>query len=365
MDELPLNTPVVAGAPQPDSANFINEILNKTAPAATPKAPEAPAPAAAAPKAAPSLDMPTPKAADNPATPAKDTPESIKSTKAADDFRKIRAERDAKAKELEELRKAIDPEIQEKLKKAETEREELSNRLRLLDLERHPEFIKKYDDKISTVETSMKSLVGTDGEKLVQLLKAPKSEYRDNQIDEIVDTLTPAKKATLGSWLVRYEEIHSEKAAEVEQARKNYSEVASRYKTREVEGVKEAANRSSQVWSKVVDSAKELEVFVPKEGDEAWNTELTQRQELARQIFSGQNSEEDLAKAALWAAAAPKYRELLYAQIEINRRLQDQLTKVSSSGPTVDNRRVNANTAAAAGAKSDDFIAGVMKTLGR
>jgi len=361
MDELPLNTPVTPSSDAPGFGNFIKDIMDRTTPAPAAKPAADPAPPAA-PKAPPSLDMPAPKAQD-PAPPAKDTPDTIKSTKAADDFRKIRAERDAKARELEELRKTIDPELQEKLKRAETEREELSSRLRLLDLERHPEFIKKYDEKISTVETSVKSLVGTDGEKLVSLLKAPRSEYRDSQIDEIVESLTPAKKATLGSWLVRYEEIHSEKAAEVDQARKNYAEVASRYKTREAEGVKEAVNRSSQVWSKVVDSAKELEVFVPKEGDEAWNTELTQRQELAKQIFSGQNSEEDLAKAALWAAAAPKYRELLYAQIELNRRLQDQLSKLSSSSPTVDNRGTASKSMS--GPKSEDFIAGVMKSLGR
>ena len=47
-----------------------------------------------------------------------------------------------------------------------------------------------------------------------------------------------------------------------------------------------------------------------REGDEEWNGELNQRLSLAQQIFNGENSEEDLAKAALWAAAAPKYREL-------------------------------------------------------
>ena len=342
---------------EPQFGNFMKEIMEKVA--ATPA--ESPASfAAPAPKPL-NLDIPKEAA---PSTPTvKDTPASITSTKAADDFRKIRAERDAKTKELEDLRKTIDPELQDKLKKAEESREELSSRLRLIDLERHPEFIKKYDDRISTVETSVKSLVGTDGDKLVSLLKIPRSDYRDSQIDEIVDSLTPAKKATLGSWLVRYEEIHSEKTAEVDQARKNYADVASRYKAREVEGVKDAVNRSTQVWGKVVDSAKELEVFVPKDGDDAWNSELAQRQELAKQIFSGQNSEEDLAKAALWAAAAPKYRELLYAQIELNRRLQDQLTKVSSSGPSVDNR--GAASKSMSGLKSDDFITDVMKNLGR
>lgn len=348
--------------PEPQFGNFLKDVLGQidTTPATAPVAPPAPAPVAKA----PNLDMPVakpPAAVAQP--PTGDVPEAIKSTKAAEAFNKIKAERDSKMRELEDLRKTVDPDLPEKLKKSEADREELSSRLKLLDIERHPDFIKKYDDRITTVETSVKSLVGTDGDKLVSLLKSPRSEFRDHQIDEIVETLTPAKKATLGSWLVRYEEINSEKAGEIDQAKKNYAEVAARYKAQQTEGTKEAINRSSQVWDSVVESAKELEVFNSKEGDDAWNTELTQRRELAKQIFSGKNSEEDLAKAALWAAAAPKYRELLFAQMELNTRLQDQVNKLSSSGPSVNNRGTASK--AMAGPQSEDFIAGVMKSLGR
>jgi hypothetical protein len=90
--------------------------------------------------------------------------------------------------------------------------------------------------------------------------------------------------------------------------------------------------------------------------------------DLARQIFNGENSEEDLAKAALWAAAAPKYRELLYAQVEVNKRLQAELAKYRGAEPGVSSSsKGNSRPASASSANpnSQDFIANVMKSLGR
>ena len=76
-----------------------------------------------------------------------DIPETIKSTKAADAFRKIKEEKAQLAKQLEELKsgKTSNPNFEEQLKTLQQERDALSERVRLLDIERHPEFVKKYD----------------------------------------------------------------------------------------------------------------------------------------------------------------------------------------------------------------------------
>ena len=298
-----------------------------------------------------------------------DIPESIKSTKAADAFRKIKEEKAQLAKQLEELKagKFSNPDYDAQLKALQEERDALSERVRLLDVERHPEFIKKYEGRINGVFESVKSLVGTDGERLVGLLKSPDSDYRNSQIDDIVEGLSPAKKAKLGALIVRYEEINSEKAAEISEAKSDYDAVISKYQQDNEQGTKAALEQATKTWQKVSENARALEIFEPRENDEEWNTELTQRLSLAQQIFNGENSEEDLAKAALWAAAAPKYRELLYAQVEVNKRLQAELAKYRGSEPGVTSKAVSggsrpANTNAA---KSEDFVASVMKSLGR
>jgi hypothetical protein len=298
-----------------------------------------------------------------------DIPETIKSTKAADAFRKIKEEKALLAKQLDELKsgKTANPNYEAQLKTLQEERDALSERVRILDVERHPEFVKKYEGKISGVFDSVKNLVGTDGERLVSLLKSPDSDYRNSQIDDIVEGLSPSKKAKLGALIVKYDEINGERASEISEAKADYDAVISKYQQDNEEGTKAALESATKTWAKVSENARALEIFEPREGDDEWNTELNGRLSLAQQIFNGENSEEDLAKAALWAAAAPKYRELLYAQVEVNKRLQAELSKYRGSEPGVSSRATTGGSRPAStnAAKSEDFVASVMKSLGR
>ena len=306
---------------------------------------------------------------DSSATDDSGIPESIKSTKAADAFRKIKEEKAQLSKQLEEFKagKSLSSNSEAQLKTLQEERDALSERVRLLDIERHPEFVKKYEGKITGVFESMKSVVGTDGDRLVGLLKSPENDYRNSQIDDIVEGLSPSKKAKLGALIVKYDEINGEKSAEMSEAKADYDSIISKYQQENEQGTRAALESANKTWTKVSENARALEIFEPRENDEEWNKELTGRLSLAQQIFNGENSEEDLAKAALWAAAAPKYRELLYSQVEVNKRLKAELAKLRGSEPGVSSKATNpgfksANTNSA---KSEDFVANVMKSLGR
>ena len=311
----------------------------------------------------------TPATEDSSATDDSGIPESIKSTKAADAFRKIKEEKAQLSKQLEEFKagKSLSSNSEAQLKTLQEERDALSERVRLLDIERHPEFVKKYEGKITGVFESMKTLVGTDGDRLVGLLKSPENDYRNSQIDDIVENLSSAKRAKLGALIVKYDEINGEKSAEMSEAKADYDSIISKYQQENEQGTRAALESANKTWTKVSENARALEIFEPRENDEEWNTELNGRLSLAQQIFNGENSEEDLAKAALWAAAAPKYRELLYSQVEVNKRLKAELAKLRGSEPGVSSRATNpgfksANTNSA---KSEDFVANVMKSLGR
>lgn len=298
-----------------------------------------------------------------------DIPETIKSTKAADAFRKIKEEKAQLSKQLDEFKagKSLSSNSEAQLKTLQEERDVLSERVRLLDIERHPEFVKKYEGKITGVFDSMKTLVGTDGDRLVGLLKSPENDYRNSQIDDIVENLSSAKRAKLGALIVKYDEINGEKSAEMSEAKADYDAVISKYQQENEQGTRAALESANKTWTKVSENARALEIFEPRENDEEWNTELNGRLSLAQQIFNGENSEEDLAKAALWAAAAPKYRELLYSQVEINKRLKAELAKLRGSEPGVSSKATNSGfkSANASNAKSEDFVANVMKSLGR
>ena len=391
MDE-PLNSPLTNPASQPDFGNSILDAFNRMGAeadegistpvteepkkAATPTASETAKPSSGASKSEKDIErlfgsskkqtaaeVPTSTDTDS------DIPETIKSTKAADAFRKIKEEKAQLAKQLDELKagKTANPNFESQLKTLQEERDALSERVRILDVERHPEFVKKYEGKISGVFDSVKNLVGTDGERLVDLLKSPESEYRNSQIDDIVEGLSPSKKAKLGALIVKYDEINGERASEISEAKADYDAIISKYQQDNEEGTKAALESATKTWAKVSENARALEIFEPREGDDEWNTELNGRLSLAQQIFNGENSEEDLAKAALWAAAAPKYRELLYAQVEVNKRLQAELSKYRGSEPGVSSRATTGGSRPAStnAAKSEDFVASVMKSLGR
>jgi hypothetical protein len=391
--DVPLNSPLTNPASQPDFGNSILDAFNRMGAeaddgvstpvteepkkAVTPAAAETTKPTNGASKSekdierlfgsskkqAAAAEAPTSTDADS------DIPETIKSTKAADAFRKIKEEKAQLAKQLDELKagKTANPNFEAQLKTLQEERDALSERVRLLDIERHPEFVKKYEGKINGVFESVKGLVGTDGERLVGLLKSPESDYRNSQIDDIVEGLSPSKKAKLGALIVKYDEINGEKAAEMSEAKSDYDAIISKYQQDNEQGTKAALESASKTWAKVSENARALEIFEPREGDEEWNGELNQRLSLAQQIFNGENSEEDLAKAALWAAAAPKYRELLYSQVEVNKRLQAELAKYRGSEPGVSSKATNPGfkSANVNSAKSEDFVASVLKSLGR
>jgi hypothetical protein len=384
MDE-PLNSPVVSNGQTPDfGSSFIDAFkaigANNATPAEKPAVTAAPQKTDNTPPKLSKSEMDIermfskktvvePAAAASVAPDDADIPETIKSTKAADAFRKIKEEKAQLAKQLDELKagKSTNPQFESQLKTLQEERDALSERVRLLDIERHPDFIKKYEGKITGVFDSVKNLVGTDGERLVSLLKSPDSDYRNSQIDDIVEGLSPSKKAKLGALIVKYDEINGERSSELTEAKADYDAVISKYKQDNEEGTKAALESANKTWQKVSTDARSLEIFEPRENDDEWNTELNGRLSLAQQIFNGENSEEDLAKAALWAAAAPKYRELLYAQVEVNKRLQAELSKYRGSEPGVTSKATSGGyrPANANAAKSEDFVASVMKSLGR
>ena len=302
------------------------------------------------------------------ATKDSDIPQSIKSTKAADAFRKIKEEKAQLSKQLDELKlaKTSNQDLDSKFKTLQEERDTLSERVRLLDIERHPNFVKKYESKITGVFDSMKSVVGTEGDRLIGLLKSPENEYRNSQIDDIVDNLSASKKAKLGALIVRYDEINGEKSSEMSEAKSDYDAVISRYKEENDSNTASALESATKTWTKVSSDARALEIFEPRDNDDEWNVELNGRLNLARQIFNGENSEEDLAKAALWAAAAPKYRELLYSQVEVNKRLTAELAKYRGNQPGVASRSgISNNNPKSDASKSENFVANVMKSLGR
>ena len=71
-----------------------------------------------------------------------------------------------------------------------------------------------------------------------------------------------------------------------------------------------------------------------REGDEEWNTGVRERVQLAKKILLEQNSFEDAATAALWAASGGALLEQNAALTEHNRRMNAELEKLKGAEPS-------------------------------
>ena len=272
---------------------------------------------------------PEPEAA---ADPEPDTKES----RSAKDFKSIKEDRDTYKSELDELKAKLstleNSDVDSLMETVTKERDNLSQQLKLAAIERHPKFQKEYQDKISGLVERSKKLVGEENsERVAELLLMNDSEYRSNGFEEIMVELSTTKQAQLGAMLASLEEVRQNRVDALENSEETYSQIIAE-QAKHCESVLSDTNK---LFDGVAQSAGELEIFATREDDAEWNTEVGQRIELARAIFSGENEPEELARASLWAAAGPKYRELLAGQMELNRRLRAQLNEQNGATPSV------------------------------
>lgn len=290
-----------------------------------------------------------------------DVPRSIRSTKAAEEFKRIKAERDALKAQLEAAKAnpAKDDSLTAALQAIQKERDELSARLREVDIERHPEFQAKFNKRIEGIEASIKAAAGTEGEKLVRLIGLPDSEYKQAQIDAIVDGLGPSQRAKLGGYLAQHETALTERKAELEAAKGSWDQRQAAMRAEEEQAKVKDVEEVEQAWNAALLSAAELEPFQVDASDPESAKYVATLADEAKTIYMGLNSNQALARASLAAAAVNPLREALYAQMELNKRQAAELKRLKGASPQV--TRQQAGTAP----KKAGFIDTVMTAYGR
>lgn len=257
-------------------------------------------------------------------------------SRSAKDFRKIKEDRDSARRELEELKaklgKLENQDVDNVMAELQKERDSLSEQLKLAAIERHPKFQKQYEDKVTTLSEQAKRIVGDDhGERVAELLKMKDGDYRASAIEEIMIDLSTTKQAQLGALLTRMDEVRGERETALANASETYKTLMADQEAQRTAQLEQ----THKVFDTVSREAGNLEIYQTREGDEDWNREVQSRLDTARSIYSGENDPAELARASLWASAGPKYRELLVAQVELNRRLRKQLEEQSGANPGV------------------------------
>lgn len=310
---------------------------------ATPPTP-APAPSPAPEKAKDplSFQLRPPATPEQPAQPGKDIPipDAIKSEKAADHFRTLAQEKTSAIEralaleaELSELKKRSSETETKQLEALRKQNEDLSRRLQVLDVTQHPKFQEYFNTKQQGIERQLKAVAGEELAR--QILKLAGDPESNGQIESAIEELSPVKQSQIGTLVMRLSELNQERQDAITQAGATREQWVDQQKA-EFDKRQQA---HLQLFSKTLTDAQSqdrgLEVMLPRDGDEAWNTEVKQRAELARELFMGEPDAETLARASIWAAAAPKLNEIVLTQAALIKKLEAQIRTGQSASPSL------------------------------
>jgi hypothetical protein len=251
--------------------------------------------------------------------------------------------------EMEALRKAPpvstvsddDPRIVSTKK----ERDELSERLRLVDITNHPKFKAHYEGRVNAQIDMAKKIVGSDNsEAIATLLKLPDNEYRQSKIEELVSTLSPIQQSRVAGVLNSLNEIEIERDGQIEQAKKDYVKYQEDAKLAAEAKQKENMTKAETAFNTVLSTLQNpkdkdgLFIFQKQEGNEEWNKGVDERTKYAKEMLFGKHDPQVLIKAAFHAAALPgvvKSYQILLSQVK---GLEDQVKGMTASQPKMEKR---------------------------
>lgn len=255
----------------------------------------------------------------------------------------IKTEKDALSKEIETLKKqGPSPEL-DGLKK---ERDALSERLRLVDVERHPKFQAYFENKTTAQLELAKRIVGTESaEAMVKALQMPDGSAKELQLEQLTSGLSMLKQSQLGSIITALDQIQSEKQQAINDAKTNYEEMTKSEKTKAIKQQQDQTAFVEKTFNDMLSKAQDTKegsfLFQKRENDSAWNAEVDQRIAVAKQLFTGQSKPEQLAQASFYAAALPAMLQTYMKEKEASTKeiesLKAQVAKLTSANPNLAN----------------------------
>jgi hypothetical protein len=224
----------------------------------------------------------------------------------AEELVTAKAERDAIKAELAAAKTVGSPEVEALRKEAQQYREILRD----VAIERHPEFKAKFEPREKTAVEAAKLAAGDKGAKLEILLKSPASPWRDEQIEAITAELSSSSKIRVESVLRLLDQIDLEKQSEIATQRASFdvkqSALLTTQKDRSEERQAKATAAFDTVLKQWTDPKDGHPFFIEREGDKAHNESVAEATSLAKAIFSGEMSPEEIAAASFWAASGER-----------------------------------------------------------
>jgi hypothetical protein len=350
--------PEVADPPQteqtPESvlANFASNMAKRAAEADTKPTPTPDAPTkdvSPASSAAAQPDIADPAIKDG--KPAE--PDADKWPRKADDWKQFREARDRGFKERDEKISTLSKQIEElntrtaeattgkELESLRKERDELSDKIAMLNVVEHPKFKAYYDGKRQEQIAVAKSVLGDKAVEFEQLMAMPDGVFKDQQLEAMVADLGPISQGRVGAILNNITTLEAEKQSQIANWKQNrdamqIEEEKQKQATlaKQQETTRQLTAEFDAAMLKVQDKTEGLAAF-QKRGDPEWDAAVDNRIEYAKVLFSGKVDKAGAFQAILNAASFDGVASQALALQQEVVRLNGVIKSMQAANPTI------------------------------
>lgn len=287
---------------------------------------------------------------------------------------KLQAEVKARAAEVEDLRTKI-KEFETKAtltpeditKHPEVERltklvDEMSNRIRVLDVTQEPRFEAYFKGQIDEQMSVAKEILGEEKAKQFEELSSIPNHpaiaaWKKEQMENFMADLTPMEAATIANVNIDLAKIDRARKSEIAKNQVHVEALKAKQKDQQTASMAAKEKVFTDTVASLGDDKVGIAVFQKKSGDDAWNKGVDARvAEAKRILFGGQGVKgQDLAKAALHAAAYPFILESYAAD---KAEWEGKISKLEAQVKAMTAAQPSTSRGTATGAASVDSPAG-------
>lgn len=222
------------------------------------------------------------------------------------------------------------------------ERDELSEKLAMLNVVEHPKFKAYYEGKRNEQVDVAKRILGDRAQQFEQIIAMPDSQWKDEQLTELVADMTPIQQGRVAAIVNELSRLDTEKANQIANWKQNREALqAEEFKqkqaaeAKQAEFAKQMTGEFESHLSKMQDKTDGIVAFQKREGDEAWNSAVDKRIEYARALFNGKVDKKGALQAIVNAAAFDGVLQHAIALQQEVEKLNGMIKGMQASNPTI------------------------------
>lgn len=198
--------------------------------------------------------------------------------------------------------------IKAEIKSKDDQIKALTERIMVLDVTEHPKFKSYFQGKIDSAITKAKKLAGAEkADTIEKIIKLPDSEYKTAQLEEFMsDIPSELTKSRLAVVLEELDNVAAERESEIAKANEHKGKLSEEQQAKAKQTFENRQKMFETTLKQVRDVSNGFPLFQFKDGDDAYNQQVTQRIESAKGLlFNPQVPDDVRMKAAFLAVAAP------------------------------------------------------------